>query len=151
MKIRKTDIPNLDTRSKIEDALNIHASELEYRANIGNKAFTQHVKIRELYLHIQNGGEWEFIDKTLEEERDQEKLDAEEKAEQQKQDRIILAKTDGDVRDLLITELMNEAGFTPEKGSLALIQEKRDGKDFSQYWEDSASKLTEIKTMIAES
>ena len=148
MKIRKTDIPNLDTKTKIESAIEKYRQDEHYRANVGNKPHSEHPKIRELFLHIESGGSWEYTAKTIEQENEAERTEAKSKAEQAKQNRIVLAKTDGAVRDQLITELMNESGFTPEKGSLALIQEKRDGKDFSQYWEDSASKLTEIKALI---
>ena len=55
MKIRKTDIANLDTKSKIESALKQYREDEHYRANVGNKPHTEHPKIRELYLHIENG------------------------------------------------------------------------------------------------
>ena len=148
MKIRIDEIPNLDTKSKIEAAVQIHDDELERRNNGENKQFTQHIKIRELHNHISNNLSWEFIDKTLEEEKEADKLEAEEKAEQEKQDRIILAKTDPVVRDSLITELMNTGGFTSEKIALAQVQELKDGKDLSQFWLDRESKLAEIKAMI---
>ena len=150
MKIRKTEIPGLDTKTKIEKALGIHADELHYRANVGNKSFSQHRKIRELYLHIQNGGSWEYTAKTIEEDLEKAKIDAEEKTEQVKQDRIISAKTDGIVRDLLITELMSEAGFTPDKITLAQVQELKDSKDMSQFWSDREVKLAEFKAMITD-
>lgn len=151
MKIRKTDIPNLDTESEILAAVQIHRSEEKARFEDSvNEAYTQHIKIRDLSVHLQNGGEWKFIDKTLEEEKEDDKLEAEKLTEQEKKDRIILSKTDGNVRDILITELMNDAGFTPDKGALALIQEKRESKDMSQYWSDSSEKLLEIQTMILE-
>lgn len=149
MKIRKTDIPGLDTKAKIDIAKNIHESEYKDRTEKGiNKQYTQHIKIRDLYLHIQNGGEWEFIDKTIEEEDKDKQIEAEKKAEQEKKDRILLAKDDGVIRDQLITQLMNEAGFTPDKIILAQVQESKDSKDMSQFWSDRASKLTEIKAMI---
>ena len=148
MRIRKTDIPGLDTEQKIEDALNSLKEDEHYRANVGNKPHTEHFKIRELYIHIENGGSWEFIDETLEEEEERLRIETEEKIEQEKQERITLAQTDGNVRDELITQLMNEAGFTPDKVSLAQIQETKDGKDMSQFWTDRQSKLDEIKTMI---
>lgn len=147
MKIRKTDIPDLDTRAKIEAALNEYKEDEFHRANIGNRPRTEHIKIRELYL---SGGEFEFIDKTIDEEKAADKLEAEEKAEKEKQDSIILAKTDGGVRDLLITELMNNAGFTPDKITLAQVQESKDGKNMGQFWTDRLSKLAEIKTMITD-
>ena len=141
MKIRKTDIPNLDTKAKIEAALDEYKADEHYRANVGNKIHTEHPKIRDLYLHIENGGSWEYTAKTLEEEQSKEKIDAEKEAEKKNQDRIILAKTDGAVRDILITELMNEAGFTPDKITLAQVQESNDSKDMSQFWSDRSSKL----------
>jgi hypothetical protein len=150
MKIRKTDIPGLDTKAKIEAALEQYREDEDYRANVGNKEHAEHPKIRELYLHIQNGGSWTYTAKTLEQEQETERIEAEKEAEQKKQDRILLAKTDGTVRDLLITELMNESGFTPDKITLAQTQESKDGKDMSQFWSDRSSKLTEIKTMIAD-
>ncbi len=150
MKIRKTDIPGLDTKAKIENALSIHESEEEYRANVGNKAFSQDIKIRQLYIHISNGGSWEYTAKTIKQEQEEAKIKAEEKAEKAEQDRIILAKTDGAVRDLLITELRNEAGFTSDKISLAQVQESKDSKDMSQFWSDRSDKLAEIKEMITD-
>jgi hypothetical protein len=147
MKIRKTDIPECETIEKIESALEEYKKDEEYRNNVGNRHHTEHPKIRELHL---NGGVFEFIDKTLEEEKAADKLEAEKKVEQDKKDRIILAKTDPIVRDSLITELMTSAGFSETKTALAYVQKMEDGKDMSQYFSDRALKLSEIKTMIAE-
>jgi hypothetical protein len=147
MKIRKTDIPECDTRKKIEEALEIYKKDEEYRNNIGNRAHTEHPKIRELYL---SGGEFEFIDKTLEEEEVDAIKEAEEKSEKSKKDRIILAKTDPVARDSLITELMTESGFSETKTTLAYVQKMEDKKDMSQYFTDRASKLSEIQTMISD-
>ena len=148
MKIRKTDIQDLDTKEKIETALSIYGKDEHHRANVGNRPRTEHVKIRKLYMHLQTGGTWEFIDKTLAEEQEQDKIEAGEKVEKEKQDRIILAKTNPDVRDLLITELMNKAGFTADKITLAQVQESKDSKDMSQFWGDRSAKLAEIQQMI---
>lgn len=148
MKIRKTDIPNLDTKSKIDAAIEQYRQDEDYRANVGNKVHSEHPKIRELYLIEESKGTWEFIDKTIEAENEEKRIEAEEKTEQEKQDRIVLAKTDGVVRDKLITELMNDAGFAPDKITLAQVQESKDSKDMSQFWTGRSSKLAEIKAMI---
>lgn len=150
MKIRKTDIPGLDTKAKIEGAIKQFREDEHYRANVGNKPKTEHIKIRELYLLEENGGKWEYTAKTADQENKDKRIEADEKVEQEKQDRIVLAKTDGNVRDLLITELMSKAGFTPDKVSLAQVQELKDSKDMGQFWTDRSVKLAEIKAMITD-
>lgn len=155
MKIRKTEIPNLDTESKIEAAVQIHRSEEKARFEDGvNEAYTQHVKIRDLSIHLQNNGEWKFIDKTLEEEKEDTKIEADKLAEKAKKDRIILAKTDGKVRDLLITELMNESNFNKTDVLFKKFQYENDEigqTEFDQFMSNRLGKFAEIKTMISES
>ncbi len=143
MKIYKDTYPGFESQSAIESEIQKAIEEIYYRNTVGNKPYTHKPWAKEII-----DKEWEFIDKTIEEARqdeaDESKLDAEIKEENARAAIFTQAASDPLVRDQVIFSEMNKAGFTLEKVSLAKVSEDWDGKDMTKFRDDRAAAKQKI-------
>lgn len=140
MKTYKDTYPGFDSQSAIESEIQKAETEISSRNKGKNFPFKSKTWALEM---VRLGTEWEFIDKTIEEDKqdeaDEAKLDAEIKEENDRADLLIQASSDPVIRDQLIFSEMNKAGFTLEKVSFAHVALVQDGKLKPEFWEARAA------------
>ncbi|MBU2645874.1 hypothetical protein KKI24_14290 [bacterium] len=147
IKIYKDTHPGFDSASKIAAEIAKALEEREIRDSGTNNIFTA----QKWAFDLMNS-EYEFIDKTQEEERtelaEQARTEAKAQAEADLQALFVQAKTDPKIRDQVIFSEMNKLGFTPEKIVLWKVAEEQDGKDMALNWAARAEAKQNIVDII---